>query len=353
MTDINTDNSDSGIEAADLDTFSADLFSAVKPTEVADTNEESEDGAESKHTSQGNEADTANESDEADDSDEGDEANEGDDPEEAPVKGKKKSRFQERIDDLTAKLRDRERQAEEADARLAKALAKLEEVATEKTVDTQNKNNNTQKTDQGLVEPTADDVLEDGSPKYPLGEFDPKLLRDLTRYDRAIERDHEMKVAEENRERAVKAAELDTLQTKWNTKVESAKEIYPDYVEKGQTLINSLQDVPAEYGVFLTQNIMSMDYGTDVFYYLAEHPEEARVIANSSPEKALNRLGRIEARFEIAADERSGKETKLRVTQTPAPPATRTKGSNAQAPSVDLENADLDAFASELFKRRR
>jgi hypothetical protein len=110
--------------------------------------------------------------------------------------------------------------------------------------------------------------------------------------------------------------------------------------------------MPQDLAVYLTQNIMGMEYGPDVFYYLAEHPEEARAIANSSPERALTRLGRIEARFEIAADERSGKETKMRVTNAPAP-APRNKGSNAQPPAVNLEDADLDVFSRELFSKRR
>lgn len=353
MTDINNaDHSDTGIEADDLASFAADLFSAEKPAEVADTaTEESDDGAESKDTSHGNKTDDADEGTEGD-SDEGDETNEADDGDEGeePAPVKKKSRFQERIDDLTAKLREQERREQAAEERLAKALAKLEEVASGKT---EEQTQNTQKTERGLVEPTADDVNPDGSPKYPLGEFDPKLLRDLTRYDRAVERAHETKVAEEARAEAAKAEQLNALQTQWNGKVEAAKETYPDYVEKGQALLDSLQDIPAEYGAFLSQSIMSMDYGPDVFYYLTEHPEEARAIVNSSPEKALTRLGRIEARFEIAADERSGKETKMRVSKTPEPPVTRTKGTNAQAPSVDLETADLDAFASELFRKRR
>jgi hypothetical protein len=353
MTDIHTtDLSDTVIEDADLDTFAASLFGADKTADKSNTNEDSDNGETSDTTSHGD--DSTSDPEMGDGTNEDDEgAEDGTTPEEtddtAPV-GKKKSRFQERIDDLTAKLRDGDRNRESLEAQLRTAIAKLDEVATVKPVeDTQN----TQKPDRGLVEPTSEDLNADGSPKYPLGDFDPKLLRDLTRYDRAIEREHEAKVAAETQAEQARAAEMNTLQTNWNDKVTSAKEVYPDYIEKGQALLNSLQDIPQDYAVYLTQNIMGMDYGPDVFYYLAEHPEEARAIVNSSPEKALNRLGRIEARFEIAADERSGKETKLRTTNAPAPPATRTKGSNAQAPAVDLENADLDTFARELFPRRR
>lgn len=341
MTDINTDFSDSGIEADNLDDFTADLFPAEKPV-VEDTPEESEQDTDTVPTS------TDDESEAPEGDEEGtEEPEDSDEPEDTPpAKEKKKSRFQERIDDLTAKLREK-------DAQIDKVLAKLEEVTAAKAKpETADEPQNTTKTSRELVEPTADDLNEDGSLKYPLGEFDPKLLRDLTRYDRAVERAHEEKVAAETRAEAAKAQELDALQTQWNDKVVTAKEQYPDYVEKGQALLEELSDIPQDYAVYLTTSLMNMEYGPDVFYYLAEHPEEARVIVNSSPEKALTRLGRIEARFEIAADERSGKETKLRTTNAPAP-APRNKGSNATPPAVDLENADLDAFAQELFPRRR
>ncbi len=332
-TDFSTDASDD----VSLDDFSADFFSADKaPVETAPEDESTSHEEAELET---NEAEVAEEEAEA----------EADaDPEEVPETpvGKKKSRFQERIDDLTAKLREQERLAKAADERLAAAIAKLEESAPKA-----DEPQNTQKTDRGLVEPTADDLLEDGSPKYPLGDFDPKLLRDQTRYDRAVERAHEEEVAKLEKAEREQAVKLDTIQTEWNGKVESAKEVYPDYVEKGQALLDALGDVPQDYAVYLTQNLMSMDYGPDVFYYLAEHPEEARAIVNSSPEKALNRLGRIEARFEIAAAEQSGKETKLRTTNAPAP-APRNKGSNAQAPRINLADASLDDFEKEFFRKK-
>lgn len=343
MTDINTDTQNASAPEAteqSLDDFSATFFAADKPA-TEPTPEETDTDTDEGVTSQ---------EDDITDEPEVDEGEEGEEPEtpEEP-KGKKKSRFQERIDDLTHKLREGERNREALEQRLAEAIAKLETSAAPAASDDapKPKAQNTP-TEGGLVEPTADDLNEDGSPKYPLGEFDPKLLRDLTRYDRAVERAHEAKVAAEAKAEAERMAQFNTMQAEWDNKVTAAKETYPDYVEKGQKLLDSLGDVPADYAAYLSQNIMSMEYGPDVFYYLAEHPEEAKAIVNSSPEKALNRLGRIEARFEIAADERSGKETKLRVTKAPEPPVARTRGSNAH---VEDDPNDLDAFARKFFKK--
>jgi hypothetical protein len=350
MTDTtNIDTVDTGIEADDLAAFSASLFGAEKPDDSASTTEASE-GAEDGDTSHEDELDTTDEVDQ--DTDEGE--SDDDEPEakadDDTPKGKKKSRFQERIDDLTGKLREGDRQREDLAAQLQAAIAKLEELSAGSTQKTETPQN-TQKTQTGLIEPTAEDTNEDGSPKYPLGEFDPKFLRDLTRYDRAVERAHETQVAEAARAEAAKAAEFNQLQQEWNEKVASARTQYPDYVEKGQDLLDDLRDIPADTAVFLTNSIMSMEYGPDVFYYLAEHPEEARAIATSSPERALTRLGRIEARFEIAAQERSGKETKLRTSKAPEP-APRNKGSNATPPSIDIDTADLADFEKALFKKR-
>lgn len=345
MTDDNFDFSVDASDDVNLDDFSADFFSADK----APVKDSPEVPKAPEPTSQDEpELDLEDAVEEAEAEADEDQTEADADPEDTAPKGKKKSRFQERIDDLTAKLRERERLADESEARLAKALAALEEKNAPKGADTQN--TNTTKTD-GLVEPTADDLLEDGSPKYPLGDFDPKLLRDLTRYDRAIEREHELKVAENIKAEQVRNEQANVLTETWNTKVTEAKVVYPDYVEKGQGLLETLGDVDQNFALYLTENLMGMDYGPDVFYYLAEHPEEARVIVNSSPEKALNRLGRIEARFEIAAQEKSGKETKLRTTNAPEP-APRNRGSNASAPSIDLANASLDDFELEFFKKK-
>lgn len=343
MTDtVNTDISASAPDDVNLDDFSADFFSDDKaPVKVNPEESESEEP-----TSQDDEADFEDEGDETDEADEGHEPDESDEGNEAPVK--KKSRYQKRIDEFNAKVKEAERREAETYARLEAALAKLNESA-DKPVEKPTQN--TPKTEVGLVEPTPDDILEDGSPKYPLGEFDPKLLRDLTRFDRAVERAREEEVAKTVKAEREQIEQLNTLQTEWNGKVEAAKETYPDYVEKGQVLLDSLGHVEPEYALYLTQNLMSMDYGPDVFYYLAEHPEEARAIVNSSPERALNRLGRIEARFEIAAQERSGKETKMRTTNAPTP-APRNRGSNAQAPRIDLADANLDDFEREFFRKK-
>lgn len=350
ITDTDPVATPEGVED-DLDTFAASLFGADKSTDGNSTDEESETSAESEDTSHEDDesTDTADEADENSADEGSDESDEEDDPEPAVQKGQKKNRFQERIDDLVGKIRDKDRTVNDLTNRLEQALAKLEELTGEDKKPAA-KPQNTEKAPAGLVEPTADDTNEDGSPKYALGEFDPKFLRDLTRYDRAVERAREQEVAEQQKAERQQAEELAALQNTWNEKVNAVKEVYPDYVQKGEALLSDLSDIPADTAVFLTTAIMELDYGPDVFYYLAEHPDEARAIATSSPQKVLTRLGKLDARFELAADEKSGKETKIRSTKAPAP-APRNKGVSVARPAIDPATDDLDAFARELFKK--
>src|SRR3546814_13887192 len=86
------------------------------------------------------------------------------DEEETP-KPKKKNRFQERIDEVVGKHRETERKLEEAlaeNARL-KNSQKQEDKPTQEV-----------KPDDG---PSPDDKNEDGSDKYPLGEFDKTYIK--------------------------------------------------------------------------------------------------------------------------------------------------------------------------------
>lgn len=84
-------------------------------------------------------------------------------------KPKKPSRFQERINELTAKAREAERALE--------ALKAEQEKKSELK--------DTPKTAEVVVDsdgPTPEDKNPDGSDKYPLGEFDPAYIRDMVRH---------------------------------------------------------------------------------------------------------------------------------------------------------------------------
>ena len=261
--------------------------------------------------------------------------------EEAEKPEPKKSRFQERIDELVHKARESDREAAEYKSRLDAVLKKLEEQEAPKATPPQVKSE----------EPSAEDLDDTGEPKYPLGEFDPNYLRDLARF--TVQRETELAREELRREReeqeVSKAQAL--LQEDWNAKLTEASENrYPDLKERAQNLIDVFKDIDQGVGEFLAAQIMGMDKGIDVLYHLATNPEEARKIVAAGPEKALLAFGRIEARYDLLAEEKT--EKKLRVSAAPPPPERLNKGTSVSkdvAPDTD----DLDAFEREFYRRKK
>jgi len=250
----------------------------------------------------------------------------------------KKNRFQDRIDELTAKAREAERREKALEARLNDILEKVTpkaEAAPEKV--------------EAFNGPSPDALNEDGTDKYPLGEFDPLYIRDLTRYTIA----EETKAYKEAETERTKIQEEETakvqLAQEWTGKLQDATEKYPDLQEKNYQLVASFEDLEPAYGEYLANTIMTMDNGTDVLYYLANNLEEAGKIAASGPTRATLALGRIGARYELQREEQ--KERKLKVSNAPTPPPRVNKGA-ASVASVAPDTDDLEAFETLLFPKR-
>lgn len=316
----------------DLEAFTDELFGRKTPEaepaspaepEKADTEEDALD----EDTHSGEEDTPAEDAD----TDEGPEAEAKDKP--------KKNSVQERINEVTAKYREEQRARQALEAKFEELSKKLEQNTPPPKP---------AKVDEG---PTPDAVLEDGTEKYPLGEFDPNYIRDLTKF--TIQQEREASKAEEARQ----AQQTETqkakaeLQSSWEAKLAPAQERYPDFHEKGQELISSFDGIEANYGEYLSSTIMSLDYGTDVLYYLANHPDEAKKIVQSGATKATIALGRIEAKFAMADDEKT--KARPKVSKAPEPPAHLNKGSSVSKPSVEDDTDDLDAFQAKFFKPKK
>lgn len=316
-----------------LDAFSEEFFGRNIP-EPEPTNSEAEDEP-SEVTNAPEDEDTHDDGD--DDTpapDNEDETDEVDEEVDEPAPKPKKNRFQERIDELNGKYREEERQRKALEARLA-ALenpvpAKTEEPTSNKV-------------------PTPDDKNEDGTDKYPLGDLDPNYIRDsmkaMFEAELAKTREAQEKEVQQREEDAARAA----LQVEWNSKLEPARERYPDFNEKGQEMISSLGDLDTAYGEYLAATLMAMENGSDVLYYLATHPDEAKAIVDSGATKATIALGRLEAQF--MANEEPQPKVRPKVSSAPPPPKHVNKGSSVSTPEVADDTDDLDAFAAKLFKR--
>lgn len=318
---------DTAVSNEDLDLFSADFFQSPA------SDDKKQDAPES-----------ANSEEDPEDNREDDDANEdtqlgevdtpADEQDDDPTPVKKKSRAQERIEELNARYRETERQLNELKAR----LEQKEEPKPQPQVEVVNK------------APSPDDVDESGNDKYPLGEFDPAYIRDLTRH--TLNEEREALKAREQAETQQREADSQkaALVAQWEEKLVPARERYPDFQERGQELVAQFDGINPQYGEYLTATIMSMDYGTDVLYHLATHPDEARAIVNSGAAKATIALGRLEAKFADAEAEKQLARPKI--SKAPTPPAHINKGS-AVAKAVAPDTDDLDAFASEFFKKGR
>lgn len=326
-----------------LDDFSAELF-GTKETQsnepaVEDSSEELDTTDE---TEEGNPLETDNDDDvqetDESDTDEGDEPDdaEEDEEEEEAKPQKKTSRFQERINELTARAKEAERKEQETFKRLEQAIAKLQNTP-DKEVE--------QNTDTSFVAPSKDDLLESGEAKYPLGEYDPKYIEDLTKYSilknqREIQAEADKRIESERQSIADQA-----LQSQWQEKLSKAKENLPDLVEKSNQLEDTFRDLDPTYGEYLAKTIMQMDNGPEVLHYLGSNIEEAQEIASSNPTRATLALGRLEAK--IAA---SKTRVPKKVSKAPKPPRTLNRGSSVSK-SIAPDTDDLAAFEQMLFRK--
>lgn len=327
----------------DLDAFSSQLFGQTKePSEPASSKADEPEvdepvDAPEDDTHLGDNDTPANEDDDDLDA-EDDDSDDDDKPSDDDQKPKpKKNRFQERIDELTNARREAERKA----AALEERLAKLEQNGKPETPAP------VAEVDTG---PSPDDKNEDGTEKYPLGEFDPSYIRDLTKHTLLAEQKALQSQREQEKAQEALDAQRAEIQSKWNEKLVPAQERYPDFQEKGQALIDTFDGIDGAYGEYLSSTIMSMEFGPDVLYYLANNTDEATKIVNSGPALATIALGRLEAKFALAEEEKQ--KARPKVSQAPAPPPRTNKGSAAAQVDVPDDTDDLDAFAEKLFKKR-
>lgn len=307
----------------DLDAFT-DLFNGkakVKEDEVEIDDVEPVD--------EDDDTDVDTQDTEVDEAPDGDDDSADDEPEEKP-KPKKVNRFQERINELTAKAREAERALEALRAEQAQKQAEPTKQATPVVQDTG---------------PDPDAKNEDGSDKYPLGEFDPQYIRDMARHtiDKEWTARKEQEAAEQN-QRQIEAARAE-LQNQWIEKLTPMTEQHEDFLDKTMELESAFDGLDPAYSDYLVQTIKSLDHGPEVLYYFANNLEEAKRFVQSGPLNATLALGEINAMFKG----NTRKETK--VSKAPPPPQVN-KGSKTRV-AVTPDTDDLDAFSELFFKKTR
>lgn len=274
------------------------------------------------------------EHEETQEDDDGDDTPAPEEEDEEPNPAPKLTPTQKRINQLLEKERLQRERADKAEAELAKREALAEPKPTKQVDD---------------KAPRADDKNEDGTDKYPLGQFDEAFQED--RFNYMVEKSlAEQKAAlEQQAQEAEIRRSQEALNQAWTEKLDPARERYPDFQEKGEELLDTFAGLDQEYGQYLTTTIMGMEYGPDVLYHLSNNLAEAERIVKLGPLGATIALGRLEAQFTLDDQEEKPKP-RPKVSKAPAPPP-RNKGSNAAVAEVADDTDDLDAFSVKLFKK--
>jgi hypothetical protein len=322
---LNDDNNNVDI---DLDEFSTDFFQTSKPvaTEPAEPKEEVEDEPE---------AETE------DDALATEPVSEDDEPEVKPEPKPKKT-AQERINEVVAKQREAERRNDELLAR----IAELEAATTKKPEVAETSTETPLRAQLPADAPNPDAQNSDGSPKYPLGEFDREYIRDLTKYTIAEERKAADAAKREEDEANMVRATQEKLQQGWLEKVNTVEAELPDLREKLGAVEEAFVGIDPDYGEFLAGTIMSCDNGPQIMYYLSQNIDEAKKIVASGPAAATRYLGRLDAKF----DKPTGETRTKKPSSAPEPAPSATRGAGGKF-TVSGDTDDLDAFTKVFFKK--
>lgn len=243
----------------------------------------------------------------------------------------KKQSARERVEEAVAKMRQMERERDEA-------LAKLKAVP-EAAPKEEKKENPVAKTG-----PTPDDLDENGEAKYPLGEYDPDYIKDFTRHVLAEELAQQKATQKAEEEAALQRQAVEELNRGWQERVQIAQETMPDLAEKGMKLESAFEGLDPQYGEYLAQTIMSLENGPEVLYYLSDNIEEAKALVAGGPLKATLGLGELNSMLRKKSD------PPVKVTKAPEPPQDRARGTNGRFDVPD-DTDDLEAFGRKFYGR--
>lgn len=256
-----------------------------------------------------------------------DDAEKGDPP--APEEQQGAS-TQERIDELTAKRREAERElAEErrAKADLEARLAKLEKG------DKPEESSSEKKDDPKDKRPNPDD--------YEFGDADSKFIADLARYETRQELKEERERRDAEATRQTMEQELKKVEDSWTERSssEDVKTKYADFHEKVSKGADNGDWALSPFGTVL---VKASEVGPDIAYHLASNPDESRRIAGLSNIEQAIELGRLEGRFLNAGDQPAAPAKKT-VTSAPTPPQKRSRGTGGKY-AVEADTEDFSSF---------
>jgi hypothetical protein len=248
-------------------------------------------------------------------------------PTEGEPEEKKGKSVQERIDELTAAAREKEREAAELQriindpaalqARLAELGAKSEQPPEPL------------KTQDGREllegEPNPDD--------YEYGEVDAGYIRDSATFH--AEQAFARKAAQE-----ALTSEFNRIDSAYEERAQKAVDRYPDFEEK---VVKGAQGPSPTWKAspVMALAMKTSEVGPDVAYHLANNPKESDRIAALSPLEQAREMGRLEGKFEHEAASRKEPTVKT-VSEAPKPPSAQARGNGGKFKTPE----DTDDFES-------
>lgn len=145
------------------------------------------------------------------------------------------------------------------------------------------------------------------------------------------------KVHQQEAARKAEAAQHQVM-TSWGDKQAEAKDKYSDFEE-----VVGESDAPVTQA--MSQAIVESDVGADIAYYLAQHPDEAKAIAQLSPIRQIAAIGRLESKVSAPIVKK--------VTNAPAPiTPTGSKATVTKDPSA-MTDAEFAQWRKKQIEQRR
>lgn len=217
--------------------------------------------------------------------------------------GERRTSAQERIDELTRKRRDAEREAE---------FWKTKALGKDKPAE---------------PDPAPAERAQDAEPdpaEYAYGETDPAYVKALGAY---AARQEFARLAKAQEQRSHEQAIAQT----WDQRQQAFAKDKPDYYDQVDRA-----DLPISPP--MADAIRTSDTGPAVAYHLAQNPDEARRIAGLTPIAQIREIGRLEARLTAPPTAQP-----LKTISDAPPPAPQARGKGGHF-KVDPSTDDFAAF---------
>lgn len=244
--------------------------------------------------------------------DEPEEENEEEVLEEKP---KKKGGFQKRIDKLSKKVADTERDLEYWRQEALRGKSQPQPEVTKPQVDLSKR-------------PKADDF---------------KTADEYT--EALIDWKADQKLAAKEQSDRQKAA-----QTEVQSKIQKHQERVKEFAKQTDDWEEMIESVKVPLSLTVQEAIIDSEHGPEIMYELAKDTEELKRISSLSPIAAAKAIGRLEAQF---LKKTSTKETKT-TSSVPAPVKTvRSKGVTTSGYREDMSQSEYNAWRNEQLKSQR